>query len=49
MNTVEELKVYDVRFGGVKVFDEADVTLETEEPEPENRGKKLFSFSKDIN
>ena len=49
MNVVEELKVHDVRLGGVKLFDEADAILETEEPEPENRGKKLFSFSEDIN
>lgn len=49
MNVVEELKVHDVRLGGVKLFDEADAVLETIEPEPENHGKKLFSFSKDIN
>ena len=42
MNVVEELKVHDVS-------DEADAILETEEPESENRGKKLFSFSEDIN
>lgn len=49
MKTVSEFKAYDVKLGGVKLFDEADATLETEEPEPENRGKKLFSLSKDIN
>lgn len=33
MNVVEELKVHDVRLGGVKLFDEADAVLETIEPD----------------